>query len=178
MLDGFHFLLPKKNDILVFEIFTVQWHCSVVKAIQHLDLYENWCLQDGKQANPVTLCPVKDFFLPKKNDILVFWDFHCSMTLQCCSYLISFFEIEKHFLHGLLKTLLIWTSEVPQRSVLPKQHTLTGQSVWICYTYSMWLVCFTCKCSMKECIQKSNVPWRSVYINEISHQGVYVFQSN
>jgi hypothetical protein len=152
VLDGFHFLLPKKNDILVFEIFTVQWHCSVVKAIQHLDLYENWCLQDGKQANPVTLCPVKDFFLPKKNDILVFWDFHCSMTLQCCSYLISFFEIEKHFLHGLLKTLLIWTSEVPQRSVLPKQHTLTGQSVWICYTYSMWLVCFTSKCSMKECM--------------------------
>ena len=105
---------------------------------QHLDLYENWCFQDGKQANPVTLCPVKDFFLPKNNHILVFWDFHCSTTLQCCSYLISFFEIEKHFLHGLLKTLLIWTSEVPQRSILPKQHTLMGQSVWICYTYSMY----------------------------------------
>ena len=30
-----------------------------MKAIQHLDLYENWCIQDGKQANHVTLCPLK-----------------------------------------------------------------------------------------------------------------------
>ena len=55
---AFIFFSWKRTIFSFFEIFTVQWHCSVV-----------------------------------------------------AKYLISFFEIQKHFLHRLPKTLLLWTSK-------------------------------------------------------------------
>ena len=89
---AFIFSSRKRTIFSFFEIFTVQWHCSVVAI---------WSL-----------------FLKYKNT--------------------SYMDFQKHFFYGLPKTLLLWTSEVPQRGVWPKQHTLMGQSVWICYGYSMY----------------------------------------
>ena len=121
---AFIFSSRKRTIFSFFEIFTVQWHCSVLAI---------WSL-----------------FLKYKNT--------------------SYMDFQKHFFYGLPRF---------RKGVFDRNNTLWWDKV---FEFAIVIVCTRSKEHykglIKEFIQKSNVPWRNVYINEISHQGVYVFQSN